>query len=144
MDRNKTHYNYIFSNGERHTMTPVEAHKYSNRLKIDILQGPGYVQGRREKSFDGFGWHDGLRRSFKGPRDYRDYLKAHGLVEASLNDKPVEKEFDKPIWTEELIRKSVRDYGLEIGSVMAQALLNGELDWPDGTSESDYDNDIAG
>ena len=131
-DRNKNHYNYIFSNGERQTMTPVEAHKYADRHKVDIWEGPGYQASERTKSFDGFGWHDGLLRSFKGPRDYRNYLKENNLHEAGLNDCPIDKEFTPPTWTEELIRKAINVHGLEIGGVMAQALLNGEIKWPEG------------
>lgn len=130
-DRNKNYYNYLFSNGERHTMTPVEAHKYKEKLKIDIFQGPGYQQARREKSFDGFGWHSSLQMSFKGPRHYREYLKEHGLVEAGLGDRPTEHEYKPPRWTEDLIREMVQVHGMEIGSVLAQALLSGELDYPE-------------
>lgn len=131
MDRNKSYYNYVFSNGEKHTMTPVEAHKYKERLKIDIMSGPGYIERKREKSFDGFGWHDSLRMSFKGPAHYRSYLKENGLVEAGMNDKPRESEFKKPIWDEDLIRKCNSQYGLDIGGVLAEALMKGELDYPD-------------
>jgi hypothetical protein len=95
LDRNKNHYNYLFSNGERHTMTPIEAHRYKERLKVDILHGPGWSQARREKSFDGYGWHDSLRMSFRGPRHYREYLKANGLVEAGLGDRPKEEGYKK-------------------------------------------------
>lgn len=134
-DRNKNYYRYTFSNGESQVMTPIEAHKYKERLKIDIWQGPGYRQGRREKSFDGFGWHDSLQMSFKGPRHYREYLKEHGMVEASVNDKPTEGKFEKPLWDEELIRKCINEYKIDIGSVLAEALLSGELDYPeDGMS----------
>jgi hypothetical protein len=114
-------------------MTPVEAHKYKERLKIDIWEGPGYHEGRREKSFDGFGWHDGLLRSFKGPKDYRDYLKENNLVEAGLNDRPVHKDFTPPTWTEELIWKAINVHKIEIGGLMAEALLKGEMKWPDGS-----------
>lgn len=129
------YYNYRFSNGEAHTMTPIEAHKYKEKLKIDILHGPGYREAKREKSFDGFGWHDGLQMSFKGPRHYREYLKANGMVEASIGDKPVEQVINRPIWDESLIRKCVNEYKIDIGSVLAEALLSGKLDYPeDGIS----------
>jgi len=130
MDRNKQFYNYRFSNGEAHTMTPIEAHKYAHKLKIDIFQGPNYIEGKREKSFDGFGWHSGLLRSFKGPKDYRDYLKANNMVEAGLNDRPNGEPFKKPLWDEDLIRKA-NSHGLDIGSVLAEALLAGHLDYPE-------------
>lgn len=130
-NRNKSYYNYVFSNGEHHTMTPVEAHKYKERLKIDILHGPGYVQGKREKSFDGFGWHDSLQMSFKGPNHYRSYLKEHGMVEASVNDRPTEGKYQKPLWDEEMIRKCINVYKIDIGSVLAEALMSGELDYPE-------------
>lgn len=144
MDRNKTNYHYEFSNGEKHIMNPLEAHKYSHRRKINILRGPGYIEGRREKSFDGWGWHDSLQRSFRGPKDYRDYLRANGLVEASVKDKPVEQQLDSPVWTEELVRKAINEFGIDIGSVMAEALISGEMDWPDGSSTEDFVSDIAG
>lgn len=137
LNQNERYYNYTFSNGARHLMTPIEAHKYAHRLKLRFTGGPGYQQEKKEKEFDGFGWHSGLQMSFRGPAHYRSYLKEHGLVEASFNDKPMDRPFNKPIWNEELIQKCVRDYGIEIGSVMTEALLNGELDWPDGSSEND-------
>jgi hypothetical protein len=117
-------------------MTPIEAHKYAHRKKIDITHGPNYIEGKKEKSFDGWGWHDGLLRSFKGPKDYRDYLKANGMVEAGIGDRPTEWKNNKPIWTEDLIRKA-NSYGMDIGGVLAEALLKGELDYPDGSMAED-------
>lgn len=111
-------------------MTPIEAHKYADKKKIDIFHGPGYVKASREKAFDGFGWHDGLRMNFKGPGHYRSYLKEHGLVEASLGDRPKEHKYEKPLWDEDLIRKC-NQMGMEIGSILAEALLSGELDYPE-------------
>jgi len=130
-DRNKNYYNYHFSNGERHTMTPIEAHKYANKLKIDIWEGPGFIKGKKEKGFDGFGWHDSLRMSFRGPRHYREYLKEHNMHEASINDCPMVEEYDPPVWTEELLRKAINHHGVSIGGVLAEALLKGEIDWPE-------------
>lgn len=130
LDRNKNHYNYVFSNGVRQTMNPVEAHQYKERLKIDILQGPGWEKARRQKSFDGFGFHDGLRMSFRGPAHYRQYLKENNLVEAGLGDRPKEQEYKPPRWDEDLIRLAIHE-GVEIGSVLAEALLKGELDFPE-------------
>jgi hypothetical protein len=135
-ERNKRTYSYKFSNGEAHYMTPIEAHKYAHRKKIDITHGPNYIEGKKEKSFDGWGWHDGLLRSFKGPKDYRDYLKANGMVEAGIGDRPTEWKNNKPIWTEDLIRKA-NSYGMDIGGVLAEALLKGELDYPDGSMAED-------
>jgi hypothetical protein len=131
MDKNKAYYPYVFSNFEQHTMTPLEAHQYSRRKMIDILQGPGYEKGKREKSFDGFGWHDSLRMSFKGPGHYRSYLKENNLVEAGIGDRPSEYVYEPPIWDEDLIRKAINVHGVDIGGVLAEALLKGELDWPD-------------
>jgi hypothetical protein len=137
-DRNKNYYNYKFSNGERQTITPIEAHKYAHKHKVDILEGPNYIEGKKEKSFDGFGWHDGLLMSFRGPQHYRTYLKENGLVEAGLNDRPDEKEFKTPLWDEHLIWKAINVYKLNIGSVLAEALLSGEMSWPeDGMSSTD-------
>ena len=130
LDRSKNYYSYVFSNGVRQTMTPVEAHQYKERLKIDILQGPGWEKARRQKSFDGFGFHDGLRMTFKGPAHYRQYLKENNLHEAGLGDRPTEHEYKPPRWDEDLIRQMVQN-GMEIGSVLAEALLNGELDYPE-------------
>ena len=135
MDRNKTsYYNYVFSNGETHTMSPIEAHKYAYRKMIDIFQGPNYVKAKREKSFDGFGFHDSLQMTFRGPAHYRQYLKENNMHEASVNDKPMEEKYNKPIWDEDLIRKA-NSYGLDIGSVLAEALLSGELDYPEGNCD---------
>jgi hypothetical protein len=124
------YYNYKFSNGEAHTMTPIEAHKYAHKHKIDIKHGPNYIEGKKEKSFDGFGWHDSLMMNFRGPAHYREYLKEHNMVEASVNDCPMESKYVKPVWDEDLIRKA-NSYGMDIGSVLAEALLNGELDYPE-------------
>ena len=111
-------------------MTPVEAHQYKERLKIDILHGPGWEKARRQKSFDGFGYHDGLRVTFRGPAHYRQYLKENNLVEAGLGDRPKEQEYTPPRWDEDLIRLAIRE-GVEIGSVLAEALMSGELDFPE-------------
>lgn len=135
-ERNKSYYNYKFSNGEAHTMTPIEAHKYAHKHKIDIWHGPNYIQGKKEKDFDGFGFHSGLLRTFKGPKDYRDYLREHNMVEASVNDCPMESKYVKPLWDEDLIRKA-NSYGMDIGSVLAEALLTGELDYPEGNCAID-------
>lgn len=129
-DRNSSYYSYAFSNGEKHTMRPLEAHQYANRKGIDILCGPGWVKGKREKSFSGYGFHDGLRMSFRGPAHYRQYLKENNLHEAGLGDRPNEQEYKPPRWDEDLIRLAIRE-GVEIGSVLAEALLKGELDFPE-------------
>lgn len=131
MDRNKNRYKYIFSNKFEQIMTPIEAHKYAHKHKVDIMHGPGYIERKREKSFDGWGWHDSLLMSFKGPNHYRSYLKEHGMVEAGMNDKPTEGEFKKPVWTEELLRTAINKHGLQIDGVLAEALLKGELDYPE-------------
>jgi len=130
-DRNKEFYRYQFSNGESHVMTPTEAHKYTHKHKIDIWEGPGYIERKKEKSFDGFGWHDSLLMSFRGPAHYRAYLKEHNMVEVDANDCPVEQKYNKPIWDEELIRKCINQYGIQIDSILAEALMRGELDYPD-------------
>jgi hypothetical protein len=143
MKPNERYYNYRFDNGETHQMTPIEAHRYVERKKIKISYGPGYEKGKREKSFDGWGWHDGLLRSFKGPKDYRDYLKANGMVEAAIGDKPTEWKSKKPLWDEDLIRKAT---GLGLLSAtdgkLTEALLNGELDYPDGSTEFDLEEEL--
>lgn len=131
MDRNKNYYNYIFSNNERHTMTPLEAHNYARKLMIDIWQGPGYVKAQRVKEFDGFGWHDSLRMNFRGPAHYRQYLKENNMHEVDIGDRPCEGKYEPPVWNEDLIRKAINEYKIPIGSVMAEALLSGELDFPE-------------
>lgn len=111
-------------------MTPVEAHRYAHKKKINILHGPNYRGGKQERTFKGWGWHDGLLRSFKGPHDYRTYLKANNMIEAGNEGPLIEKEYEPPVWNEEMLRKAA-GYGIEIGSVLAEALLSGELDWPE-------------
>lgn len=130
MDRNKNYYRYIFSNSFTEVMTPTEAHKYKQKHMVDIVHGPGYLERKREKSFDGWGWHDSLLMNFRGPAHYRQYLKENGLVEAGMNDKPIEGDFKKPLWDEDLIRKAI-SYGLDIPGQLAEALLKGELDYPE-------------
>ncbi len=130
MDRSKSNYKYRFSNGESHTMTPVEAHGYAHKHKIDIWEGPAYQNGRRER-FTGWGWHAALQRSFKGPNDYKTYLRENNLTEAGNERAPLWQEPEKPIWTEELLRKAVREYGLDISDSLGDALLRGELDYPE-------------
>ena len=130
MNTKKT-YLYFFENGERHHMTPVDAHKYSDRKKIKILKGPNYESGRKRKTFDGWGWHDSLQMSFRGPKHYREYLAQNGLQEWGDSEAPQYNEYSKPVWDEQLIRKAVNDYGLEIGSELAKGLLSGEIDFPE-------------
>lgn len=140
MDRNKTsHYKYVFSNGVTQVMTPIEAHQYANRLKIDIFHGPNYVAAKREKSFDGYGWHDSLMMNFRGPAHYRQYLKENNMHEASVNDRPMEEKYNKPLWDEDLIRKA-NGHGMDIGSVLAEALLSGDLDYPEGNCDMSSDD----
>ncbi len=112
-------------------MTPLDAHKYAHKHKVDIWEGPGYLARKKEKSFDGFGWHDSLMMSFRGPAHYRSYLKENNLVEAGANDCLTEDKFTKPLWDEDLIRKCVQQYGIQIDSILAEALISGELDYPD-------------
>lgn len=129
-NRLKNQYDYLFENGERHKMTPTDAIKYSKRKMIKILHGPNIEKGRQQKGFDGFGWHDTLKMSFRGPRHYRDYLKANGIEEWGNEMPPKYTEANPPLWTEETIRMAV-SHGVEIGSVLAEALKSGELAFPE-------------
>lgn len=124
------YYAYRFSNGESHQMKPIEAHKYALRKMINIVSGPNYAEGKRQKSFDGFGWHSGLQRNFKGPRDYRDYLKANGIEEWGDCDPPKFTEESPPYWNDETLKKA-SSCGMEIGSVLAEALKSGKLKFPE-------------
>jgi hypothetical protein len=99
---------------------------------IDILEGPNYQSGKPQRSFDGWGYHDSLKMVFKGPAHYREYLRANNLIEAGNEKAPLYKEYEPPIWNEELIRKAINVHGIEIGSVLAEALLSGETEWPEG------------
>jgi hypothetical protein len=36
------------------------------------------------------------------------------------------------VWTEELIRKAINEHKIEIGSILAEALLSGEVQFPEG------------
>lgn len=111
-------------------MTPIEAHRYAHRHKIDVVSGPNYVEGRKQRSFDGWGWHNSLNRFFKGPNDYRTFLRANGMEEWGDADCPQYKEVRPPIWTDETLRMCA-SHGLEIGSVMGEALKKGLIDWPE-------------
>lgn len=124
------HYKYTFNNGESHHMTPIEAHKYAHKKILKILKGPNYEAGRKRKTFDGWGWHDSLQMSFRGPKHYRAYLSAHGLEEWGDSEAPQYNEYEKPIWDDDMIRKAV-GHGIEIGSVMAKALKSGEIGFPE-------------
>lgn len=126
----KKFYKYFFSNGEAITMTPIDALRYSQKKMIKILKGPNYSEGRQIKKFDGFGWHDTLKMSFKGPKHYREYLKANGIEEWGDSCPPVYDEKSPPLWNDEMIKKAV-DAGIEVGSVLAAALKRGELDFPE-------------
>jgi hypothetical protein len=123
-------YNYIFSNSETHTMTPLEAHKYAHRKNLRVVGGPGYKEGKKERSFAGWGWHDTLKMSFRGPNHYREYLKEHNMVEWGSSDCPQYKEVTPPVWNDETLRMAAQQ-GIEIGSVLADALKSGAIQWPD-------------
>jgi hypothetical protein len=127
---NKKFYKYIFSDGTNTEMTPIDALRYSERTGAKILKGPNYHKGRQIKKFDGFGWHDTLKMSFKGPKHYREYLKANNIEEWGDSCPPIYSEKSPPIWTDEMIKRAV-DAGIEVGSVLAAALKRGELDFPE-------------
>ena len=124
-------YDYVFSNGERHRMTPPEAHRYANRKSLRILQGPNYDGGKKKEDFSGWGWHPTLQMHFRGPRHFAEYLKENNLVIAGQLEPPKYKEYTPPIWTEDLIRRAINVHGIQIGSVMAEALLSGKLEFPE-------------
>lgn len=128
------YYDYVFASAFdqfTETMSPIEAHKFAHKHKLTILRGPNYIKGKKEKEFDGWGWHSSLQRSFKGPADYRQYLKANNMHEVDIGDRPCEGKYEPPVWNEDLIRKAINEYKIPIGSVMAEALLSGELDFPE-------------
>jgi len=122
-------------------MTPIDAHRYATRKNIKILSGPGYIEGRRKEPYKGWGYHDTLKRVFKGPGDYRDFLRRNGLMECGDLSAPQYTAPRAPYWTDETIKMAI-DHGIEIGSVLAEALKSGKLDFPDGTGES-LDSEIG-
>lgn len=131
MSRDKKHYDYVFENGETHLMTPPEAYKYAYHKKCKIISGPGYENGKKPKAFTGWGWHDSLRRTFKGPNDYRSYLRAHGIEEwGDVHDAPRGGEYKPPLWDDELLRKAAQ-LDIYIPGRLAEALKNGEATWPE-------------
>ena len=140
MDNLKSFYRYNFSNGDSGTMTPVEAHQYAHKHKVNISEGPNYCDQKPMERFTGWGYHAGLRKTFKGPNHYRSYLRENNLIEAGNEKAPLwEDPKQPPVWNEKLIRKAINDYGIEIGGVMAAALMSGELDYPEQPEESPDD-----
>lgn len=127
---NKKFYKYVFSDGTITDMTPIDALRYSEKKGAAILKGPNYHKGKQIKKFDGFGWHDTLKMSFRGPKHYREYLKENGIEEWGDSYPPIYNEKSPPLWDDKLIKKAV-DAGIEIGSVLAAALKKGELDFPE-------------
>jgi hypothetical protein len=111
-------------------MTPIEAHKYSHKLKIDILEGPNYRAGKKEKSFTGWGYHDSLNMVFRGPGHYREYLRENGMEEWGDSDFPQYKESSPPLWDDVLIKKAV-DLGIYMPGRLVEALKSGEIDYPE-------------
>ena len=128
----KKFYKYFFSNGEIITMTPIDALRYSQKKMINILKGPNYSGGRQIKKFDGFGYHDTLKMSFKGPKHYREYLRENKIEEWGNCNPPVYTEESPPLWTEAMIKKAV-EAGINIGSVLADALIKGEVSFPEAS-----------
>lgn len=126
----KDTFHYRFNNGETHFMTAVEAHRYATRKFLKIVSGPGFQDGRRKERFTGWGYHDSLQRTFKGPNDYRTYLRANGLVECGDLSAPQFTEPDPPVWDDEMLKKA-SDLGIQIGSVLAEALKSGEVLFPE-------------
>ena len=128
----KKFYKYFFSNGESITMTPIDALRYSQKKMIRILKGPNCSGGRQIKKFDGFGWHDTLKMSFRGPKHYREYLKENHIEEWGNCNPPSYSEESPPLWDDSLIKKTV-DAGINIGSVLADALKKGEVSFPEAS-----------
>lgn len=123
-------YKYVFENGEVNHMTPVEAMKYSYNHKTKILHGPNIENHKPVERYIGWGWCHELGMNFKGPAEYKAYLKANKIEIWDQENPPQFTEESPPVWTEELIRKTVQEHKVEIGSVLAEALLSGELDFP--------------
>lgn len=80
---------------------------------------------KKQAGFDGFGWHDGLNMSFKGPKDYRDHLKREGLIEMGDAPPPQKKEVDTPLIDDETL-KELSQSGLKVSDNEAKALKSGE------------------
>ena len=85
----------------------------------------GQAIKRQRKTFDGFGWHDGLNMQFKGPKHYREYLKQEGLIEHGNEGPPQHKEAEAPPIDDETLKEFAKA-GLKVSGREAAALKTGE------------------
>lgn len=116
------YYKYEFSDGEFGWKTPQEAQTYSIENGVEITQD-GYNQSRgtrkkKQKAFDGFGYHDSLKMNFRGPKHYREYLKENGLHESGSSAPPQYKEEKTEFWDDETVKQTAEIAGgLDEGTV---------------------------
>ena len=72
----------------------------------------------KDRTFDGWGWHDGLLMNFRGPNHYRAYLKGNGLIEAGNAPPPQHKEETPKFWDDQALRDAANIAGgLDGGTV---------------------------
>lgn len=128
MNQNKV-YLYKFENGESYQMTPIDAHKYAHKKKIKIIEGVNYSGGRQKKSFDGWGYHESLKKVFRGPKDYKAYLKKNGIEEWGNENPPKYTEESPPVWDDAMLKRCW-ELGIEVSSREADALKKGLVKFP--------------
>lgn len=67
----------------------------------------------KDRTFDGWGWHDGLNMFFRGPNHYRSYLKEQGLIEVGNDPFPTQKRANNidEFFSEDLLRETAQITG---------------------------------
>jgi len=80
---------------------------------------------KQRKEFDGFGWHDGLNMSFKGPKDYKAYLKRENLIEAGNEAPPQYKDPEVNLIDDQLLADAAKA-GIKVSGQEAEALKSGK------------------
>jgi DNA-directed RNA polymerase subunit RPC12/RpoP len=90
----------------------------------------------RDSTFTGWGWHDGLNMSFLGPRHYRDYLRANGLVEAGNEAAPVYQESRQEIWDDATLKEAADIAGGLDGGTVRYLKEHENAPLPEASDES--------
>jgi hypothetical protein len=82
----------------------------------------------KDKLFDGWGWHDGLSMTFKGPNHYRAYLREQGLIEVGNDPFPKQESTlaEKEFFTDDMLRATAQITG-GLDGQLVNALKDGDV-----------------